>query len=309
MPHVTGTVQMILPELVIDVPVTDLGSFSAANREAGALRAATEEAARPFDLSIGPLIRARIIRLETLEHICVVTLHHIVFDGWSANSFYRELAALYESFSANKPSPLPQLRIQYADYASWQRNWLGGEKAAQQLAYWKEQLAGMPPVLMLPADRPRTADCDASGAVEGFQVAADVAKHLRLFSVQSGATLYMTLLAAFQVLLRRWTGATDFAVGAPVANRNKPETEALIGFFVNTLVLRADTMGNPKFVDLLAQVKETTLAGYAHQDMPFEMLVDVMGGERDRSYPPLVQVALVMQNTGAFGRAPAAQWS
>src|SRR5580693_2865721 len=231
------------------------------------------DAAAPFDLGTGPLIRACLARLGRADHVLVLSVHHVVCDEWSAGILRRELDVLYEALRAGEGDPLPPLPVQYADVAVWQREWLSGEVLAAQLEYWRGQLAGAP-VLDLPADRPRPPVRSAAGAVRRFTVPAQVAGRLRAVAREAGATMFMTLFAVFAVFLGRYTGLEDIVVGTPVANRNRAEIESLIGFFVNTLVLRADLSGDPSFGELLGRVRSTALAAYAHQDLPFEQLVD-----------------------------------
>ena len=289
------------PRDVVPIPVTDLAGLPAEAREAEARRLATVEAQRPFDLARGPLIRAGLLRLAADEHILLLTLHHIIGDDWSSSVLTQELAALYDAFSQGRPSPLPALRIQYADFAAWQRGWLQGEVLENQLGYWRRQLAGSPPLLELPTDRPRPAVQTFAGDYRSFTLTPDLTRRLKALAQREGATLFMTLLAAFEVLLYRYTGQTDFNVGTPIANRNRADIEGLIGFFVNTLVLRADlsspTEAAPSFRELLRRVRETALGAYAHQDVPFEMVVDALQPQRDLSHSPLFQVMFALQNT------------
>ncbi len=289
--------QVIHPEMRLEVPVEDLSDLPQAEREARALELARAEVRKPFNLAEGPLLRARLLKMDEDEHIAVLVLHHIVADAWSIGVFLGELAALYNAFVAGQPSPLPELPIQYADYAVWQRNWLQGEVLEKQLAYWREKLAGAPPLLELPTDRPRPAIQTANGATHNFVIPKDLADELNRLSKQENVTLFMTLLAGFKLLLARYAGMEDISVGSAIANRTRGETERLIGFFVNTLVLRTDLSGNPAFVDLLARVRETALGAYAHQDIPFEMLVDELQPERNLSHTPLFQVGFALQNT------------
>ncbi|MCP4659209.1 MAG: amino acid adenylation domain-containing protein, partial [bacterium] len=256
-------------------------------------------ARRPFDLARGPVLRAALLRHAAGEHHLLLTVHHIAFDGWSRGVFLRELAAVYQAGCAGRAVPdLPELAVQYADFAVWQREWLAGEVLAAQLAYWRQQLDA-PPVLELAGDRPRPAVLSSRGSVELFTVPAELHGRLRELSRSHGATLFMSLMAAFQTLLRRYTGQRDLAVGTVIANRNRAETEALLGFFVNTLVLRVDLSGEssgPAFPQLLARVRDAALGAYAHQDLPFEKLVEELEPERNLSRNPLVQVLLVLQN-------------
>ncbi|MCP4658422.1 MAG: non-ribosomal peptide synthetase, partial [bacterium] len=292
-------VQRIRSELPVPLPVLELGRLDAFAR-AEARRLALAEARRPFDLSRGPLLRARLLRLASEEHSLVITVHHIAFDGWSAGVFLGELTALYKAFSTGSPSPLPELPVQYADFAVWQRQWLrrgrpSGEVLERQLAYWREQLRGLP-VLELPTDRPRPVMQSFRGAAESFRLPGE---GLIALSREQGTTLYMTLLAAFQTLLSRYTRQLDLAVGTVVANRNQAEIEPLVGFFVNTLVLRGDLAGNPAIRALLARFREVALGAYAHQDLPCEKLVEELDPERDLSQNPLIQVVFVLQNAPA----------
>jgi hypothetical protein len=220
----------------------------------------------------------------------------MVADGWSAGVLSRELDALYSAFAAGKPDPFAPLPVQYADYAVWQRQWLAGEVLESQLQYWRDKLTGMPPVLPIPTDRPRPSVPSYQGDIEFFIVPARVAARLRALAHTENATLYMVLLAAFKVLLARYTGQTDVVVGAPVANRRRGELEPLIGFFANTLALRTDCSGNPSFRELLARVRATTLGAYSHQDIPFEQLVDELRAPRALNRSPLVQVVFQLRN-------------
>ncbi|CUS36981.1 putative Multi-domain non-ribosomal peptide synthetase [Candidatus Nitrospira nitrosa] len=290
-------VQVIAEDRPIDVPVVDFSLKSPSQREASAAAAAQAEARRPFDLRSGPVMRVRLLKLRPQEHILVLTLHHIVCDGWSSQILAQEFGALYEAFDAGLPSPLPPLPIQYADYAVWQGGWLQGSVIEERLAYWKEKLKGKLPVLDLPSDRPRQVIQSDRGARFPFSVSRDLVDRLQTLSRTQGATLFMTLLAAFQVLLMRYSGLDDFCLGTPVANRPKRETETLIGFFANTLVLRANLSGNPTFTDLLARVQETVLGAQAHQDLPFEQLVDALQPVRTLSHTPLFQVMFALQTS------------
>ena len=301
--------QVIASSLEIATPVVDLRGLDPELREVEARRLAQEEARRPFDLASGPLLRAATLDLGVRpstgerERVVLFTLHHIVSDGWSSEVLIREFVTLYEAFAAGRPSPLPDLAIQYADYAVWQRNWLQGEVLDRQLAYWRDRLAGAPPTLDLPTDRPRPARQDHAGATHGFTVSKDVTERLANLGRAEGATLFMTLLAAFQLLLSRYSGQQDVSVGTPVANRRRFELEELIGFFVNTLVMRTDLSGDPSFRGLLARVRETALGAQAHQDLPFERLVEELQPIRDMSREPLFQVMFVLQNAPKSGSA------
>ncbi|MFL6282296.1 MAG: amino acid adenylation domain-containing protein [Pyrinomonadaceae bacterium] len=264
--------------------------------EALAERLALEEAQRPFDLTRGPLLRPSLLRLEEETHLLLLTMHHIVSDGWSSGVLMREVSALYTAFRAGQQSPLPELEIQYGDYAVWQRTWLDGAALEDSLAYWKGQLSGAPSSLELPSDRPRPAVRSHRGAAVNFALPETLGERLRELARREGVTLYMLLLAAWQTLLMRYTGQEDIVVGSPVAGRTRAETEALIGFFVNTLVLRTDLSGDPTFKELLGRVREVCLGAYAHQEVPFEKVVEELAPERSLSHTPLFQVALTLHN-------------
>ncbi|HEX8560148.1 MAG TPA: amino acid adenylation domain-containing protein, partial [Pyrinomonadaceae bacterium] len=288
--------QVIHPASEMALEVEDLGAFAEAEREAEAQRLLNEEAARPFDLSAGPLLRARLLRLSDEEHVLLLTMHHIVTDGWSMGILVKEVARLYEAFLKGEASPLPELPVQYADFAAWQREWMQGEVLERELSYWRKQLEGAPPVLELPTDKPRPAVQTANCEQHRFRVPAELTSRLREVSREEGVTLFMTLLAGFQALLSRYTNQQDVVVGADVANRNRAETEGLIGFFVNMLVLRTDLSGSPSFRELLRRARETCLGAYAHQDVPFEKLVEELEPERSLGRNPLFQAAFVLQN-------------
>ena len=289
-------VQLIAPLLTLTLPVVDLTDRAEGAREAEAQQLVSEEARRPFDLSRGPLFRALVIRLSAHDHILLLTFHHIVADGWSLGVFYRELSALYHAFIHDEPSPLTELPIQYADYAVWQREWLKGKVLESQLAYWKRQLAGAPPLLQLPWDYPRPAVQSYQGAREVMELSPVLTESLHALSRHEGTTLFMTLLAAFQTLLARYAGQEDIVVGAPITGRTRQEVEGLVGFFVNTLVLRTDLSGTPTFRELLGRVRAVTLAAYEHQELPFEKLVEELQPERSLSSSPLFQVLFNMVN-------------
>jgi amino acid adenylation domain-containing protein len=287
--------QAIAPRLSISLPVIDLQHCLVTERYEEAQRMIRIEMQRPFSLSQGPLIRLVLFRLAPSEHILLINLHHIVFDEWSSGILIRELGALYTALSAGQPSRLPALPIQYADFAHWQREWLQGDILASQLAYWRQQLRELP-VLDLPTDRPRPKFPNYRGALHQVELPQSLADALNALSQNTGTTLFMTLLAAFQTLLYRYTGQTDIAIGSPIANRNRSELENLIGFFANSLVLRGDLSGNPTFVELLERSRQMTLAAYAHQDVPFEKLVEELHPVRNPSYNPLFQVVFALQN-------------
>jgi amino acid adenylation domain-containing protein len=290
-------VQIIAPESRFTLPLSDLAHLPPSERNTEAQRLAREEARRPFDLSTGPLVRARLLRLSPEDHVLLLSMHHIVSDGWSMGVLVREVAALYDAYAVGAESPLKDLSLQYGDYALWQREWLQGEVLDQQLAYWREQLAGVSPVLELPTDYPRPAVRTFNGASLSLRLPRRLTEELKTLSRSEGVTLFMSLMATFQLLLWRYSGQEDIAVGTPVANRTRAETEDLIGFFVNALVLRTNVSGNPTFRDLVQQVKETALGAYAHQDIPFEKLVEELAPERNLSVTPLFQVVFALQNT------------
>jgi amino acid adenylation domain-containing protein len=289
-------VQRIADELRVPLDLLDVSSVAGDEPENRVQGLLAEIASRPFDLAHGPLLRATLVKLAPHDHVLLLTMHHIVSDGWSMGVLLQELSHLYDAYRQGKPACLPGLSIQYADFAAWQRHWLQGDELNQQLAYWKERLGDGPAVLELPTDRPRPAQQTFHGAVQSVELSAELASGLRQVSRREGATLFMTVLAAFQTWLHRYTGQTDISVGCPIANRTQLELEGLIGFFVNTLVMRGDLSGDPTFKELLGRVRETTLGAYAHQDVPFEKLVEVLAPERSRSHAPLFQVALVLQN-------------
>ncbi len=289
--------QLIRPPEPFTLTVEDLTPLRDELRGAELRRLMDQEARRPFDLAAGPLFRLRLFRLGEQEHVLAVTLHHIISDGWSLGVLTRELGALYTADLRGEPSPLPELAVQYADYAAWQREWLQGEVLEEQLSYWRRQLAGAPPVLELPADRARPPVQSHRGSRVSMQLDAETTRMLKALSRRHNTTLFITALAGFQALLSRWSGETDIVVGTVVAGRNKAETEGLIGFFVNTLAIRTDLSGDPTVAELLARATEVCLGAYAHQDVPFEKLVEELGVERDLSRAPLLQVMLVLQNT------------
>ena len=289
-------VQIIAPSLKISLPVHDLTHLPEPEREPEARRLAAHEALQPFDLAKGPLVRAQLLRLAPTDHVLLLTMHHIISDAWSATVFFQELSAIYETSSAGKPSPLSELSIQYADYAAWQREWFQGAVLQQQLAYWRKQLLGAPPVLELPTDRPRPVQQSFRGALESIPFSPELSANLKAFSRREGVTLFMALLAGFQSLLARYSGQDQIVLGTDVANRPTLETEKLIGFFINLLAIRTDLSGNPSFRELLGRVRETALSAYAHQDMPFDKLVEELRPERSLSHNPIVQVLFVMQN-------------
>lgn len=289
-------VQVIGPPEPLRLEMMDLRSEAAQERASRIQRMFLHGARRPFDLRQGPLLRVSLARIDQYEHVMMLAMHHIVSDAWSMGIFVREMTALYDAFSNGRLSPLPDLSIQYADFAVWQREWLQGETLEVQLSFWKEQLSGELPVLELPSDRPRPALQTYNGVTVTFDIPEDLARSLRSLSQGEGATPFMTLLSVYSVLLHRYTGHEDLAIGAPIANRNRADIEPLIGFFTNTLVIRTDLSGKPTFKDLLARVKQVALDAYSHQDLPFEYLVEQLHPDRDLSHSPLVQVMLAMEN-------------
>lgn len=289
-------VQFIQPEQRIALPLLSLAGFAEADQKMEVERLAVVEARKAFDLARGPLLRTRLLRLGPEDHVMLFTLHHIISDGWSTGILMREAKAIYAAYTENQESPLPELTLQYADYAVWQRGWLKGDVVERHLAYWKVQLDQMPPFLELPGDRPRPRELSYRGTTLNVSLSEGLTEELRVLSQREGVTLYMVLLAAFQTLLYRYTGQTDIVVGSPIANRQNTEIESLIGFFVNTLVLRVDLSGDPSFTELLERVQEVTLGAYEHQDIPFEMLVEELQPERNLSFAPLFQILFVLQN-------------
>ncbi|HEX6371119.1 MAG TPA: amino acid adenylation domain-containing protein [Longimicrobium sp.] len=290
-----GAVQVIAP-FGFRLPVEDLSALDRDAREAAVRRRATDEVARPFDLARGPLFRAALLRLADDDHVLLLTLHHIVTDAWSTGVMFRELGALYAAYRDGAESPLPELAVQYADYAVWQRERLRGETLEREMAYWRGRLAGAPALLELPTDRPRPAAQTQRGGRVPFRLSATLAERLREVGRREDATLYMVLLAAFQVLLARYAGTGDVVIGSPVAGRTRREVEELIGLFINTLVLRTDLSGDPSFATVLRRVREATLGAYEHQQVPFEKLVEELQPERSLSHAPLFQVMFSLQN-------------
>ncbi|MFN8517203.1 MAG: amino acid adenylation domain-containing protein [Chloroflexia bacterium] len=298
-----GPVQIIAPTMDVPLALIEITASDEESRE-GELRSLIDGLVRqPFDLARGPLLRATLLRLGAEDHALVVVLHHIVADGWSFGVFNRELAEAYEAFRDGREMTADELPIQYADFTAWQRAWLSGETLEKQLRHWKGQFAdyvaaGAAP-LALPTDRPRPPRQTFAGAIHRFTLPADLASAVRALSQREGATPFMTLLAAYQALLHRYSGQSEVVVGTSIANRNRAETEGMIGFFVNTLALRADLADDPSFAELLRRVRETTLDAHANQDLPFEKLVEELHPERSLSQSPLFQVAFLYQNTPA----------
>jgi amino acid adenylation domain-containing protein len=289
-------VQVVQADSAWHLTVVDLQHLPTVESESETQRLAIAQTVQPFDLTEDRLVRITLLVLSETEHILLFCMHHIVSDGWSMGTFVQELAALYPAFHHDRLSPLPQLSIQYADFAVWQRQWLQGEVLKSQIDYWQKQLADAPALLDLPSDRPRPSVQSWRGATQSFILPLELTEAIAALSRRESVTLFMALLAAFDVLLYRYTGQMDILVGSPIANRNHSEIEGLIGFFVNTIVLRADLSNNPSFRELLGRVRENCLGAYAHQDLPFELLVEGLHLERDLSYTPLFQVMFVLQN-------------
>lgn len=294
--------QVIASHVEIPLATRDLGGEPEARREEEAQRIAQEESLRPFDLARGPLVRALLLRLADEDHVLLLTMHHIISDAWSAGLFFQELGILYKSFSEGSPSPLPELALQYADYAAHERNWLRGEVLQKKLAYWREQLQGTPLLLDLPADRPRSKARSYRGASCTIALPVEIIKGIRELARQESATVFMTLVTGFQALLSRYSGQQQIVIGTDVANRPTPETERMIGFFINLLPVKTDLTGNPTFRELVRRVRDGLLAGYAHQEVPFARIVEEIQPERSSSHNPIAQVLFVMQNVPRPGR-------
>ncbi|HEU4558161.1 MAG TPA: amino acid adenylation domain-containing protein, partial [Longimicrobium sp.] len=295
-------VQVVAPFGGFALAIDDLSRLADADREAEARRRIDQEARLPFDLAAGPLFRATLLRLGGEDHVLLLSMHHIVSDGWSMGVLFRELSALYEAYRERRESPLAELPVQYADYAAWQREQLEGESLNRQLSYWKERLAGAPRVLDLPTDRPRPAVRTHRGATVWTDLSAEVLERLQALGRGEGATLYMTLLGAFQVLLSKYSGSEEIVVGSSIAGRTRGEVEELIGFFVNSLVLRTDLGGDPTFRQVLRRVREVTVGAYNNQELPFEKLVAELQPERSLSHSPLFQVSFSLND--AEGSSP-----
>ncbi|HEX8391103.1 MAG TPA: amino acid adenylation domain-containing protein, partial [Longimicrobium sp.] len=295
-PGADGPVQVVLPPEVFRVARVDLADVAEDELNEEAERRIAAESRASFDLSAGPLLRATLFRLRPDRHVLLTVAHHTASDAWSTGILYRELTALYEAFSRGEPSPLPPLAIQYADFSAWQRAWLAGETLEAQTGYWRDQLHGAPATLDLPTDRPRPAVQDLRGGTYFFALSPEAAQGARALARTENATVFMVLLAAFDAVLHRWSGQDDIVVGTPILTRSRPELEGLIGFFGNTLALRARVDADLSFRALVGRVREATLGAYAHQDLPFERLVDALGVERALSHAPLFQVMLTLQN-------------
>jgi len=281
-------VQVVADRLSVSLPVTDITSSADPDSEHYPL--AQAEVEKSFDLGKGPLFRARVIRVTGTDHVLLCTMHHIVTDSWSMQIMAKELSALYGAFSAQRPSPLPELPISYGDYSEWQRKWFKTAKVQQQLKFWKDELEDAPAVLELRTQRPRSSEQTFEGASQEIPLGDEITSGIKALAVRLQATPFMLLLAVFKILLYRASGQPDLSVGVPVAGRNSVETEGLVGFFVNTLVLRDNLSGNPSFPDLVGQVRETTLRAFANADVPFEKVVEFLQPERNLSYNPIFQV-------------------
>ncbi|QYO62792.1 non-ribosomal peptide synthetase [Leptolyngbya sp. 7M] len=288
-------VQIILNNVQVDFSVIDLHTVPSHERDQISQQLAAAEAQHPFNLTVDAPLRVSLLQFEPTEVLLLLTMHHIVADGWSIGVLIRELAHFYAALVEGRTPSLPALPIQYTDFVYWQRNWLQGEVLAHQLAYWRNQLRDLP-MLNLPSDRPRPAVQTYRGATQPLQISPSLTQQLVSLSQQAGVSLFMTLLAAFQTLLHRYTQQDDIAVGVPIANRHHSDLEELIGFFVNSLVMRSDLSENPTFRELLERVRITALKAYEHQDLPFEKLVEALDPDRDLSHNPLFQVAFALQN-------------
>ena len=297
-------IQVISENVNFSLPLIDLRSLTPIERERKAQKLILEEACKPFDLTGNLFLRVKLLRLDETEHLMLITMHHITADAWSIGVFFRELNLLYQGFVRGKSvsskdethKSLAELPIQYADFAVWQRQYIQGKILEQELSYWKQQLKGAPSLLQLPTDRTRPPSHSFNGRTQGFVLPKNLTELLKTLSQQTGATLFMTLLAALKTLLYRYTNQEDILVGSPMANRHQPEVESLIGCFINTIVLRTNLSGNPTFRELLNRVREVSLGAFAHQNLPFEKLVDELQLPRNLSHPPLFQVMFVFQN-------------
>ncbi|HEX8243241.1 MAG TPA: condensation domain-containing protein, partial [Longimicrobium sp.] len=287
-------VQRVRPASRIALPVIDLSHHP--DPAAEAMRQANDDAATPFDLERGPLYRVSLLRLGADEHVLLLNVHHAVTDGWSLTLLTREMIALYDAFNTGRPSPLPELEVQYADYVAWQRRWLTDERVRQQVAYWTAQLAGAPPALELPTDRPRAAVQRHRGEVQPLQLPAELRRDVHALAARHGATMAMAVLAAFQLVLGRLAGQDDVVIGTPIAGRTRLETEPMVGLFLNTLAIRTKLDGGDTFAGLLARVREAMLGAYAHQDVPFERLLEELNPGRSLSRTPVFQVMFNMLN-------------
>lgn len=290
-------VQVISPPWQVNLRVVDLSPLDEVTRSSEIALHRKHEVETSFDMVQGPLWRAKVLRLDPEEHIVLFTAHHAISDGWSMVVLVQEMAQLYQAFLAGRPSPLPELLVQYADYAVWQREWLQGDVLAEQVDYWRKQLTGAPARLELPTDRPHRQNRTTDGAAHSFTITREVVAKLEAVGRNEKATPFMVVLAAFAALLSRFSGQEDVLVGTMISGRPRVDLERLIGFFVNTIVIRVDVSGNPNFRELLRRVREATLGAYAHQDLPFEKVVEELQPQRHLSMTPLCNVFLMMQNT------------
>lgn len=295
--------QIVLSGLEVAVKCRDLSATAAKQREAELSRLANEEARRRFQLDQGPLLRVTLVCLQEREYVLLMTMHHIISDGWSLNVLSRELGVLYDAYSLGRPSPLPPQVLQYADYAIWQRDSLSGQSIEEHLAWWRGRLAEVEPLRLL-TDHPRPAVASFAGTYRSIAFGAELRKSLSALGRQERCTLFMTLLAGFSVLLSRYTGQDEIVIGTPVANRNQPELESVVGLFVNTLVVKTDTAGSPTFRELLWRARDAALDAWAHQDLPFEKLVEELHPQRDLSRNPLFQVTLQLYPPVQTGGGP-----
>ncbi|NPC82856.1 amino acid adenylation domain-containing protein, partial [Pyxidicoccus fallax] len=302
----TGPVEHIAPPRPFPLTVIDLRHLPPDARDAETSRIAAEQAQKPIDILTGPIIHGTLLRLGEQDHRLLITIHHIVSDGWSVGVLMRELRTLYTDFAAGRPSSLPELPLRYADFASWLRKWLPGPHQERLLSYWRQRLTGAPTLLELPTDRPRPPVQRFKGTRRTFHISEETARAIDALCLRERATLFMTLLAGFSALLHRYSGQEDLVIGSPIAGRIRPELERLVGLFVNTLVLRNDVSGDPRFVDLLARVREVTLGAFAHQELPFEKLVEVLQPERTLSHAQLFQVMFVLQSAPMLEADPSA---
>ena len=287
-------VQVITESFTLDMPIIDLSGVQTEN-EIRIKDLAREEARKPFDISKLPLLRVSILRINEEDNVVLLTMHHIVSDGWSMGILANEITTLYRAFYLKQPSPLPELEIQYADFSFWQQEYLQGDVLKEQLDYWKKQLSN-PPILELPTDKPRPKIWTNEGASFTVIIPGELLNGIKQVGYREGATLFMTLMAAFKILLARYSGQDDITVGTPIANRTLKETEPLIGIFINTLVLRTTIKDNPTFLEFLREEKKVILDAYENQDIPFEMIVDKIQTDRELSYSPLFQVMFILQN-------------
>lgn len=290
-------VQVIAPALSFELETIDLSAE--ADREVQVRTLAREKAQQPFKLDEGPAWRATLVRVGDEEHVLLFTMHHIICDGWSSDVLVREVTMLYEAYTHGRTSPLPELPIQYADYVVWQREWLSGEVVAAQVDYWKQQLQGKIEALELPVDRPRSSSQSFRGASQSWGFSAELSQALKVVGRDEGATLFMVVLAALKALLHYYSGQRQITIGAPVAHRDRAETQPLIGLFLNTLVLSTDMSGDPSFRELLRRVREVSLGAHAHQDVPLEKLMEVLQPDRDGNGQPLFQATYTLQTVAA----------